>query len=229
MRGVLSCGALATRLLRRVLPVLGAGLLAAGATSPAPGGRDDAFRPEAATALSDLLWAGDPAAAPRIDQSGRVLAPSSLRDRVVVLAFVSTDCLITCVTRTLALADLIRDLPPDVRARTVVLAASVAPDRDDPAVLRRFAEGLRIDAGRLRLVTGTVAATAALTAALRYPADRLPEPPPNVLVFDRRGQIAMTYGSDPLDVSRIRHDIAVLDSLEDGVGHPPRPATSAAP
>ncbi|TXM72378.1 hypothetical protein FV222_18010 [Methylobacterium sp. WL103] len=227
MRGVLSRGGLATRLLRRVLPVLGAGLLAAGATSSAPGGRNDALRPE--TALSDLLWSGDPVAAPRIDQSGRVLAPSSLRDRVVVLSFVSTDCLITCVARTLALADLTRDLPPDVRARTVVLAASVAPDRDDVAALRRFAEGLRIDAGKLRLVTGTAAATASVIAALRYPADRLPEPPPTVLVFDRRGQIAMTYGGDPLDVPRLRRDIGVLHSLEDGVGHPPRPAASAAP
>jgi hypothetical protein len=52
---------------------------------------------------------------------------------------------------------------------------------------------------------------------LRYPAASLPEPPPQILVFDWRGGIAMTYGGDPLDRSRLERDIALLDTFAQGL------------
>lgn len=176
----------------------------------------------ASSDLDALLWpAGDPAR--RIDQRGVALNPADLRDRVVVVAFVAADCSIVCVTRTLDLDRVAKALPGAVRDQAAFLAISLDDGRD-AGRLRAFIDGTVGAETRLRFLTGDAAWKAALVAMLRYPAASLPEPPPQVMVFDRRGGIAMSYGGDPIDRPRLERDIPLLDSFVQGLDAP-KPAS----
>lgn len=172
----------------------------------------------------DILLQPTGEAVPRRDQHGTGVAAEALRDRLVVVSFVSVDCSIACVVRTLDLDRMVRSLPAALRARVSVLCIDTDPARDDAPRLRAFADGLVGRDTALRFLDSDAAATAALVARLRYPPSALPEPPPSLLLFDRRGQIAMTYGTDPLDAPRILRDLTTLEAFEDGVGRPPRGA-----
>jgi len=191
-------------------------------TIPAAASRSD---------LDTLLWpAAD--AARRIDQRGSSVSPADLRDRIAVVAFVAPDCSIVCVTRLLDLDRVAGALPEAVRDRAAFLAVSLAgpegdkSDRGDGADrgqegLRAFVDGTVGAGTRLRVLAGDAAWTASIAAMLRYPAALLPEPPPQVLVFDRRGGIAMSYGGDPVDRPRLERDIPLLDSFAQGLDAAP--------
>lgn len=185
--------------------------LTAGAGRSAPGAR--------AGDLAGLLWPPG-AVEHRADVRGVPLTPEALWDRIVVVSFVSAGCTIPCAIRTMDLDRLARDLPEALRRRVVFLAIDTDPTADDAARLSAFAESLLGPAPRLRFLTTDAAATRARAEALRYPAGALPEPPPTILLFDRRGQVAMTYGGDPLDAPRLARDIATLDTFTQGLGRP---------
>ncbi|MCJ2085263.1 SCO family protein [Methylobacterium sp. E-005] len=169
-----------------------------------------------ASDLTGLLWPGG-TAEHRADVQGRAVSSATLADRITVVSFVRAGCMILCVTRLMDLDRLARDLPDALRGRVVFLAIDTDPAADDAARLRAFAESLVGPEPRLHLLTADAAATRALAAALHYPASALPEPPPTVLLFDRRGQVAMTYGGDPLDAPRLARDIATLDTFTQGL------------
>ncbi|PIK73865.1 SCO family protein [Methylobacterium frigidaeris] len=178
--------------------------------------------------LDHLLWhAGD--AARRVDQHGVALSPADLRDRITVVTFVAADCSILCVTRTLDLDRVAKALPGPMRDRAVFMTVSLDDAGHDAGRLRAFIDGTVGASTRLRFLAGDAAWTASLTAMMRYPAASLPEPPPQILVFDRRGGIAMTYGGDPVDRPRLEGDIALLSTFTQGLDAPSGRATEAAP
>lgn len=197
-----------------------------------PGGAETrrvaAAGPEGPSDLAILLQP-TAEARPRRDQHGARPTPETLRDRLVVVSFVGAGCTIVCAVRTLDLDRLARTLPEPLRGRVHFLALDTDPAPADADAPRARADGLVGPTTPLRFLEGDAAATAALAARLRYPESALPEPPQTVLVFDRRGRIAMTYGSDPLDAPRLGRDLAILDTFEDGVGRPPRGAAEPAP
>lgn len=168
----------------------------------------------------------------RLDQHGERPTTENLHDRLVVVSFVSAGCTIVCAVRTLELDKLARALPDALRDRVSFLALDTDPvqdpTRESAARLRTFADGLVGPTTPLRFLGTDAAANAAILARLRYPAAALPEPPRTVLVFDRRGELAMTYGSDPLDAPRLLADLTALETFEDGLGRPPRGAASPA-
>lgn len=204
-----------------------AGLLAIALVGPVTTAAGPAVPAEATDDLRTLLWPG-PDAPARTDHRGRTLAASALRDRIAVVAFVGADCSIVCVLRTLALDKVARELPDALRDRVVVLGIDTDP-AGGPGRLRAFADGLVGADTPLRLLRSDAAGTAALAARLRYPAQALPEPPPVVLLFDRRGQIAMTYGSDPLDGPRLLEDVARLETFADGLDRPAEASAGPSP
>ena len=196
----------------RVLALIaGFSLLGALAGSPSQSAR--------ASDLTGLLWPGS-AVERRADVHGRAVSVGTLADRIAVVAFVSTGCTILCVTRTMDLDRLARGLPGSLRGRVVFLAIDTDPAADDAARLRAFAESLVGPEPHLHVLTADAATTRVMADALRYPATALPEPPPTILLFDRRGQVAMTYGGDPLDAPRLLRDIATLDTFTQGLGRP---------
>jgi cytochrome oxidase Cu insertion factor (SCO1/SenC/PrrC family) len=177
--------------------------------------------------LEALLWR-EAEAVRLVDAHGGALSPEALRDRLAVVSFVSADCTILCVTRTMDLDRLARDLPEPLRGRVVFLALGIDP-ADDARRLRAFAEGVLGPAPRLRFLPSDRAGAKALVEALRYPASALPEPPPRVLLFDRGGRIAMNYGGDPLDVPRLRRDLSALDAFPGGLDRPAAETSAATP
>lgn len=168
----------------------------------------------------DALLAAPGRAGPRVDVDGRPLLPESLRDRLAVVSFVSADCTILCVTRTMDLDALARDLPASLRGRVVFLAIGMDPAGDDAARLRGVVKQLLGPAPQVRVLPSDAAGVKAVAATLRYPASSLPDPPPAILLFDRRGQSAMVYGGDPLDAPRLRRDLVALDAFAEGLDRP---------
>lgn len=171
--------------------------------------------------LHGLLWREGPAS--RFDAQGRAVGAADLDDRLTVVAFASVGCGILCVTRTMDLDGFARRLPTALRERVVFLVLDTDPAADDPAHLRAFADKLLGTDRRLRFLATDVGETTALAARLRYPAERLPEPPPAILLFDRRGNLAMTYGGDPLDAPRLQRDLVTLDTFTQGLDRPAAP------
>lgn len=173
--------------------------------------------------LENLVW---PRGAPsRHDIQGQMVASSDLTDRLTIVSFASAGCTILCVTRTMELDKLARDLPAALRDRVAFLILDTDPEADDAVRLRAFADGLLGPDRRLRFFASDAEETKALAKRLHYPAERLPEPPPTILLFDRRGNLAMTYGGDSLDAPRLKRDLAILDTFTQGLGQPAAPAS----
>ncbi len=124
------------------------------------------------------------AAARRVDQYGVALTAADLRDRIVAVSFVAPDCAIVCVARTLDSSGWPKSLPDGLRERAVFLAIGFGGSSE---ALRAFAHGTVGARPRLRVLSGDPAWSTALARMLRYPATALPEPPPQILLFDRRG------------------------------------------
>ncbi len=169
-----------------------------------------------ASDLDALLWPAG-AAARRVDQYGVALTAADLRDRIVAVSFVAPDCAIVCVARTLDLERVAQSLPDGLRERAVFLAIGFGGSSE---ALRAFAHGTVGARPRLRVLSGDPAWSTALARMLRYPATALPEPPPQILLFDRRGAVASNYGGDPVDRPRLAGDIALLDTFAQGLDAP---------
>ncbi|MGC5779571.1 SCO family protein [Methylobacterium sp. NFXW15] len=180
---------------------------------------------QAATAspASDLdrLVFADQSTPRRVDILDAAITRDLLNDKLAVVSFIGTDCLIVCITRTMEIDRLARTLPADLKRRVVFLAINTDPTTGDPQRLRRFGEDLLGRDAEVHILASDVKATKALLATIGHPASALPEPPAMVMLFDRRGQIAMTYGGDPLDTSRLRQDLGVLDTFTEGLGPSP--------
>lgn len=169
--------------------------------------------------LEALLWpAGARQAA---DHHGAVLTPAALRGRIAVVSFVAPDCSIVCVVRTMDLDKVARALPDRLRRRVAFLAVSLSDAPVETGSLRTFAEGVVGADTPLHFVTTDPARSAAIAAMVRYPWGHRPEPPPQILLFDRQGGTAMAYGGERLDRPRLAEDIAVLDTFAQGLDAPP--------
>jgi protein SCO1 len=175
---------------------------------------------QAAGSDLDTLLAVPGKAGPRVDLDGRPLLPDFLRDRLAVVSFVSADCTILCVTRTMDLDALARALPDTLRGRVVFLAIGMDPAGDDAARLRSVVRQLLGPAPQVRVLPSDAGTAKALAEALRYPATALPDPPPSIHLFDRRGRTAMVYGGDPLDAPRLQRDLLALDTFTEGLDRP---------
>jgi protein SCO1 len=122
------------------------------------------------------------------DQSGRERRLGSLAGRVQVVAMVYTHCHHTC-------PQIVTDLKR-VEARSDgagFILVSLDPERDTPAQLQAFAEGLRLDPARWTLLVGTEESTRMLSALLgvRYQAaaDREIAHTNQLIVLDGEGAI----------------------------------------
>ncbi len=172
--------------------------------------------------LSRLIGTQDTWTA-RVDSQGRPITPELVRDRLTVISFVSAGCSILCVTRTMDLDRLARNLPEGLRGRVLFLAIDTDPAADDAPRLNAFANDLLGPEAPLRVLPSNAEAVKAVVEGLHYPPASLPEPPPTVLLFDRRGQVAMSYGGAPFDAPRLARDLAVLDTFTHGLGHSQAP------
>jgi protein SCO1/2 len=73
-------------------------------------------------------------------QEDKRLSLRGLRGKVVAITFIYASCADTCPLLTAKLVGLQSRLGPDFGARVAFLAITVDPERDTPAVLRRYAQ-----------------------------------------------------------------------------------------
>jgi len=88
-------------------------------------------------------------------QDGQRLSLKDLRGKVVAVTFIYTSCADTCPLLTAKLAGVRTRLGADVGPKVFFLAITVDPERDTPAVLKRYAQAYRVDFAGWAFLTGT--------------------------------------------------------------------------
>ena len=194
-----------------VLGALAFAILAgSGANGPGPG--TQASSAAAGAFDGAALPAGVPAPLFTLsDQNGRPLSLSSLRGRVLVIAFPYTACRDSCRV----IAQQIRGALDELPEPPAVLLISADPAADTPVSVRRFLEGVSLT-GRASYLTGSPAelrrvwrayhvtpASAGAAAYAKYA---------TVLVVDGLGNERVLYGPEQLTPEALAHDIRKLES-----------------
>jgi protein SCO1 len=90
-------------------------------------------------------------------QDGARLALADLRGKVVAVTFIYASCTDTCPLLTAKMATLQKRLGADFGARVFFVSITVDPERDTPAVLRRYAVAHGADPAGWAFATGTPA------------------------------------------------------------------------
>ena len=85
-----------------------------------------------------------------VDQDAKPFGHQNLKGKPYVAAFVFTQCASTCPRMTAQMAEMQKDLPPEVQ----LVSFSVDPKRDTPEVLKRYAATYKADESRWRFLTG---------------------------------------------------------------------------
>jgi protein SCO1/2 len=88
-------------------------------------------------------------------QDGQRLSLQELRGKVVAVTFIYASCVDTCPLLTAKLAGLQAHLGADVGPKVFFLAITVDPERDTPAVLKRYAQAHGVDLAGWAFLTGT--------------------------------------------------------------------------
>lgn len=89
------------------------------------------------------------------DHEGRQVSLRDLSGRVVVLSFIYTHCKTTCPLLTQELKQLQEALGPLMGREVVFLSLTIDPQRDTPAVLKRYGEVHGVDFRSWRFLTGS--------------------------------------------------------------------------
>ena len=138
----------------------------------------------------------EPAALPPVVESeavwqtdaGRDFRLSELRGHPVVIAMFYASCEGVCVITRDDMKAVEASLPAAVRARTVFVLVTLAPDLDTPKVLKEYRAEQGLAEGRWRLLRGSAAQTATLAA-----------------------QLGVRFGRDASGLFRHSSELAVLD------------------
>jgi cytochrome oxidase Cu insertion factor (SCO1/SenC/PrrC family) len=152
------------------------------------------------------------------DQRGRRVSLSALRGEVVVLVFVSTDCLACrlAAQQVRGALDELAATPTYGKGAAVgamsVLFVSTDPRRDTPAAVNRFMTDTSL-ANRAEYLTGTEAQLRRAWHAYRVPplaAGKRSQDATTVLLIDRTGTERDAFGLEQLTPETLAHDIRLL-------------------
>src|SRR4051812_6673648 len=143
------------------------------------------------------------------DQDGRRVALRELRGRVAVLTFLYTTCKDTCPIAAEQIENAMDRLGHDVP----VLAVSVDPAHDTPALARRFVLARHLS-GRMHFLLGTRAQLAPIWKAYGIqPQGKGFEHSAYVLLLDRGGRQRVSWPVSQLTPEGLAHDLRRLETL----------------
>ena len=145
------------------------------------------------------------------DQDGKLVTARGLRDRVVVLTFLDTDCRESCPVIAGVIGAAVPRLTRSERTRVTALAVTVNPDADTAARVRAFLRERRA-AGALDVLLGTVQelepvwrSFKVLSAHDSGSADIHSAP---VRVYDRSGAwVSTLHAGADLSAANLLHDV----------------------
>jgi protein SCO1/2 len=180
-------------------------VLAGGLLALLLSGREDGNATAFAGALRPEIPAKDFALR---DQDGRLVRLHDLRGKVTVLTFLYTTCRDTCPIAAQQIAGGLDRLGHDVP----VLAVSVDPANDTPALARRFMVQRQV-IGRMRFLLGTRTALAPVWRDYGIrPQGAGFEHSAYVLLLDRRGRQRVSFPVDRLTPEGLAHDLRLLEA-----------------
>lgn len=165
------------------------------------------------------------------ERSGRVVTDAALKNQVWVAGFVFTRCPTVCPRMTRLMVDLqadLAELPGGQDARLV--AISVDPEFDTPAVLSAHARGLGADPERFLFLTGDrVAIWRLAEQGFKLPVGAVMGEAPHPILHSQKLVVVDRYGElrgwfDPLDVSEQRE--ALVRKVEQALAEPKRVPSS---
>jgi protein SCO1/2 len=154
-----------------------------------------------------------------IDQNEQPVTLKTLAGKPWIADFIFTNCAGPCPLMSAKMAELQKVLPPAVQ----LVSFSVDPDRDTPAVLRQYAQGLGADETRWRFLTGDkdaiYAASRGMLLALQ-PGDDKNQilHSTKFILIDREGKIRKYYDSnDEQEMAALKQDAADLaEDVDEG-------------
>jgi len=147
-------------------------------------------------------------------QSGKRLALSDLRGKVLAVNFIYTACKDTCPLLTAKMAMLQRKLGKDFGRRVRFVSITVEPEIDTPAVLRHYAKEFDADAAGWSFLTGSTAEIRDVVR--RYGAFARRLEPGNVdhllvtSLIDAKGMLRVQYLGDRFDLEEMHRDLNAL-------------------
>lgn len=170
------------------------------------------------------------------DQVGRPLQQANLRGKLVLFNFIYTACSTVCPVQTHALARMLKQMPPALRAQVHLVSVSLDPLSDTPQTLASFAKRYQADFANWSFVTGKpddierLARTLALfrNGVAKAPLD---DHATSLWLIDAQGVLRTRYAGNPPDVERIARELAALASLSEQGRFLPshRPSTTTPP
>ena len=158
------------------------------------------------------------------DQNDQPITDQSLRGKPWVAAFIFTNCAGPCPMMSANMRKLQQRVPHrDLR----LVSFTVDPQRDTPAVLKRYAQSLGADESRWSFVTGSPEAMTAVAKGMLLPvapatATEDITHSTKFLLVDPEGGVRGIYSSDPDGMERLATDAAKM------VGGPPATQPGAA-
>ncbi len=90
-------------------------------------------------------------------QDGKRLALKDLRGKVLAITFIFASCADTCPLLTAKMAGIQNRLGADFGSKVFFVSITVDPERDTPAVLKRYAEAYKANTADWAFLTGTKA------------------------------------------------------------------------
>jgi protein SCO1 len=91
------------------------------------------------------------------NQDGKRLALKDLRGKVLAITFIYASCADTCPLLTAKMAGIQDRLGPAFGPEVNFVSITVDPERDTPEVLKRYAEGHKVNPAAWAFLTGTTA------------------------------------------------------------------------
>jgi protein SCO1/2 len=148
------------------------------------------------------------------DQDEARFDPERLRGKAVLVNFMFASCPTICPMQTRDLVTVQRALS-DAAQRFEVVSISVDPERDTPAVLKRFAEANGVDLGTWTFLSASLEDTRRLTGRLGVFDPRGGSAVPSahgtsLYLFDGSGRLIQRYAGVPVDHARITREVRHL-------------------
>jgi cytochrome oxidase Cu insertion factor (SCO1/SenC/PrrC family) len=149
------------------------------------------------------------------DERGRTLDSDDLRDKVVLLTFLDSQCTDSCPIIAFTLARTLERLRPDERSHVEAVAITTDPTEDTPAAIETFLAKQRAT-GKVRYIGGgqslqrlrVVWRSFEILASFQTGEDSLHSAP--VRVYDREGVwVATQHAGADLTTRNLVHDVRV--------------------
>lgn len=154
-----------------------------------------------------------------VDQHGRPFQATGLIDQVVLFNFIFTNCGSVCPMQTRILAQVLGDLPADVRDGVRFVSLSIDPGNDTPAKLSQFAKAMDADREGWSFLTGDARQIEQLAERLRlFDIGAGPESKPemhraSLWLVDGQGRMLQRYRGDPPDKERLVRELTQVSHM----------------